>query len=154
MTKTTWFDSDSTRSRHKMTRTRLDSKNGLTRPALVDIAGIEPNSRTERNSWESVRSHRDGIPGIECSWFRWRYWFSNFQHRGIWWLLLMRPLSKVETGHGCLLLDIEMMKKVNLSLLHENSVYEYFLIYTLKLKQSLSSEKRRCFYAFSYKYIS
>jgi hypothetical protein len=30
----------------------------------VEVAGIEPNSRIERNSWESVRFHRDGIPGM------------------------------------------------------------------------------------------
>jgi len=33
-------------------------------PESVEVAEIEPNSGIERNSWESVRFHRDGIPGI------------------------------------------------------------------------------------------
>ncbi len=50
----------------------------------VEVAAIEPNSGIERNSWESVRFHRDGIG---WNWFRWRNWFRNVQHRGIGWLL-------------------------------------------------------------------
>jgi hypothetical protein len=46
-------------------------------PELVTVAGIESNYGVERNSWGSVRIHRDGIPGIGWNWFR------NFQHRGI-----------------------------------------------------------------------
>jgi len=33
-------------------------------PESVEVAGIEPNSGIEKNSWKSVRFHRDEIPGI------------------------------------------------------------------------------------------
>ncbi len=32
-------------------------------PESVEVLGVEPNSGIERNLWESVRFHRDGIPG-------------------------------------------------------------------------------------------
>ncbi len=46
-------------------------------PESVEVAGIQPNFGSERNSWESVRFHWDGIPGIGWNCFR------NGQHRGI-----------------------------------------------------------------------
>jgi hypothetical protein len=39
-------------------------------PELVGVSGIELNSGIERNSWGSVRIHRDGIPEIGWNWFR------------------------------------------------------------------------------------
>ncbi len=51
-------------------------------PESDEVAGIEPNSGIEMNSWESVRFHRDWIPGNGWNWFR------NVQHRRIGWLLL------------------------------------------------------------------
>jgi hypothetical protein len=33
-------------------------------PESVEVAGIETNFRIERNSWESLRFHGDGIPSI------------------------------------------------------------------------------------------
>jgi hypothetical protein len=55
-------------------------------PESVEVAGIEPNSGIERNSWESVRFHRDGISGIGWNWSR------NVQHRRIGWLLTAEML--------------------------------------------------------------
>jgi hypothetical protein len=33
-------------------------------PESVEVAGIELNYGIERNSWELVRFHRDGMPGM------------------------------------------------------------------------------------------
>jgi len=38
-------------------------------PESVTVAGIEPNYGVERNSWGSVRIHRDRIPGTGSAMF-------------------------------------------------------------------------------------